>query len=109
LDNKDLRKMPFTVPEGYFANMPEKMQDRVLAKTPAKRRLVPYMALAASFLILLAAGTFLLRNGEKSETDIAGYYSEYTYTADDMTNEDIIAYLLWSGASVEEFGEYIEE
>jgi len=100
--------MPYSVPEGYFEVMPEKMKSAVLGKNvKAQRRLVPYMALAASFLILLAAGTFLLRNKENSVP--AELYSDYAYTAEDMTNEDIIAYLLWSGASVEEFGEYLDE
>lgn len=107
LDNQDLRNHPFSVPEGYFESMPERMKSATLVKGHAQRRLATYMALAASFLILIAGGTFFLRNTDDA-TPIE-LYSNHAYTADDMTEDDIIEYLLWSGANVEEFGEYLDE
>jgi len=112
LENQNLRKMPFTVPEGYFAEMPERMKESVLrqeVKAPFMKRVTPYIALAASFLILVAGGTFFLRNTTPETPETATYYALNSTSSDEMTEEDIIAYLIWSGTSLEEYADYIGE
>ena len=75
-------KMPYSVPEGYFDGLKASLNE-----IPARRtriNLMPYLALAASFLILLAAGTFILNK-------TAGSYA---------SDEEIIEYLAESGTTL---------
>lgn len=127
LENKDLKKTPFTVPEGYFENLPARLA--ATAETPVvtvRERLRPYLAIAATFLIMVTAGTLLLRTFTPSaEADMdyeaymdefivpqsdldATYYSENT-TGDELTVEDIAEYLIFCGVSVEDIYEPFEE
>ena len=76
------KQMPYSAPEGYF----EGLQQR-LTEIPASRRhfnLTPYLALAASFAILLAVGNFILSRSAQSAQD------------EDM----IIEYLIESGTTL---------
>ena len=115
LDSAELRKMPFKVPEGYFEQLQQRSEeiassDRKAAPT-LLGRLAPYAALAASFLILVVGGTFVLRHSSSSkvEVDPAAYYEEMYASAGEMTEEDIVEYLIWSGASVEEFSDLLDQ
>lgn len=110
LDNKELRKMPYSVPDGYFAAKPAQMADIVRAKSTGKstvRRFMPYVAVAASFLLLIAGGSFFLRDNAQAipETD---YYSD-AQLYNGLSEDDMIAYLIHSGAHVEEFADLFSE
>ncbi|MBP5520973.1 MAG: hypothetical protein J6X82_00975 [Bacteroidales bacterium] len=73
---------PYSSPEGYF----ESLQTR-LSQIPVRRRRVswvPYLALAASFLILLAVGTTVLTRSTR------------TWPSDD----EVIEYLIESGTTL---------
>ncbi|MBQ0043550.1 MAG: hypothetical protein KBT05_00840 [Bacteroidales bacterium] len=104
LDNKELRKMPYKVPEGYFAAKPAQMMAAVKEKPRQSvvRRFVPYVAAAASFLILIAGGTFLLDKHTQALPE-DNYYSADAQLYNEISEEDMIAYLIYSGAHVEEF------
>jgi len=115
-EEKRLREMPFSVPEGYFEAFKAEM-DTFEGKEPGLfRRLVPYMAMAAAFLFLVTGGTFLLQHTIPEEdftqedflvfsSGISNYeyYEEMEHIADaDIEDEDIIEYLIYSGISAEE-------
>ena len=73
---------PYSSPEEYF----ESLQTR-LSQIPVRRRRVswvPYLALAASFLILLAVGTTVLTRSTR------------TWPSDD----EVIEYLIESGTTL---------
>ncbi len=77
------KQMPYSMPEGYMDNLQER-----LARIPAERRrfnLAPYLALAASFLLLLAVGNFILSR---------------TQAAAPASDEAIIEYLIESGTTL---------
>ena len=82
---------PYSTPEGYF----ESLQNR-LSEIPARSRRinwVPYLALAASFLILLAVGTTILSRSTKawpSEDEVVEYLIESGTTLAQL--EDAVNY-----------------
>ena len=71
------KSFPYSAPEGYL----ESLQAR-LSEIPARRSRVnwiPYLALAASFMILLAVGTFVLNRSTRawpSENEVIEYLIE---------------------------------
>ena len=83
-------------------------------------RLMPYAAMAAVFVFLVTAGTFFLQRTSPAEefthedflvfsSGIANseYYESMNQIADaDLADEDIIAYLIYSGISAEEIELY---
>ncbi|MBQ6087728.1 MAG: hypothetical protein IJK96_06695 [Bacteroidales bacterium] len=118
----------YNVPEGYFEGLKARL-ERIPAEhsaAPAKRpftwmRIRPYVALAACLALLLTAGTILLdRKADLSGTSESIYeqmmYSDLIPDTDpdsifgapsspgesyDISDEDIVDYLISSGASVE--------
>lgn len=117
LQDEGLKKMPFSVPEHYFEGLADRALERSSRPAPAFTRLVPLFALAASFIIMVTAGTFFLRKvtpagfgHEELERDLYAYgelYSNVTsyeiFSGDssesyDITDEEIVAYLIYSGA-----------
>lgn len=101
LDNK----LPFSIPEGYF----EKMKTRLKAipqqeiaqivERPVKR-FVLFSAIAAAIALLLTAGGFFLgRMSEESSWEILA-------SGDSITEEDIIEYLIYTGAEIEDIELY---
>lgn len=96
LENTELKKMPFQVPEGYFENF----SVEVAPRPTIVRRLTPYLAVAAALAIMVTAGTFFLgRGGAKNEIACA----------EEISNEDIVEYLIWSGTSVYDLIEETDE
>lgn len=101
--------MPFTTPEGYFEGMRDRMevlrnQDRPVS---AGRRLAPYMAFAASLLLIATGGTFLLRNITPDTPDNDSLIS--STTGPDVTEDDVLAYMIYSGAEIEDFADLLNE
>lgn len=118
----------YNVPEGYFEGLKARL-ERIPAEhpaAPARRpftwmRIRPYVALAACLALLLTAGTILLdRKADLSGTSESIYeqmmYSDLIPDTDpdsifgapsspgesyDISDEDIVDYLISSGASVE--------
>ena len=78
-------KSSYSVPEGYFENLQQRL-SKIPAQNPrhtAVRRFTPYLALAASFALIVAVGTAVLR---KTVPPVAGDDEIIEYLIDsDMT------------------------
>lgn len=114
---KELKERPFSVPDGYFETFrAEAVRNSTITIASPLRRLVPYMALAASFALLLGVGFSL--NGNLKTTDefstedyilfsdsmIHTIYDDdatYQYADAELMDEDIIEYLIYTGESPE--------
>ena len=131
-NSKELKKAPFTVPEGYFDTLKaeaRKCTEPQYVHVSWRARLAPYAAIAAMFLFIFVLGKVFIQttpgkaaNTEQSPagqsiyedylvfndmgTDISAYYLEDDYTAESaLSEEDIIEYLIYIGIS-EEYVEY---
>ena len=117
-----LKNNPYSVPEGYF----ESLKDRAVKySTPSevapmqlKRILWTAMSMAAMFIIMVTAGTMFLK-GVTPEEDLTqedyivfsdGYFDLEMYDTEgiaeqyadaDVSDEDIIEYLIYTGMSQE--------
>ncbi len=117
-ERPELRKMPYDVPEGYFDRF--KMQMRPYRTQRTWRRALPYASAAAALLFLFTVGTVLFQHPANTDEftqedflvfsrDMANTeYYEYTaqYADAEIADEDIIEYLIYSGISLEEIGQY---
>ena len=118
------RRNDIKLPEGYFENLQVRLSE--IPARPARvstvRRLAPYVAVAASFLVIVMIGNFVLgRTAAPAEDDTWTYVSyladaldpdggvpmdmvDYylpTEENDGLSAEDIMNYLLADGVSVE--------
>lgn len=116
----ELKKMPYTLPEGYFPSLKQELAAKTTAAPVVRvslwRRLAPYISLAAMFVLMVAAGGFFLEH----MTDQDDYtYEDFIVFSDSMTNaiyyetveqyaeasepdeEDIVEYLIYTGVSAE--------
>jgi len=117
---QEMKDMPYSVPEGYFASMKDEVMSRALESEERQRpffaRLAPYAAMAAVFVFLVTAGTFLLERTTPTEQEKMDEFYFYTnlipvtdpYTiesiqvaAEEVAEEDIIEYLIYSGITAE--------
>ena len=130
--SKDLKKMPFTVPENFFETMKaeaRKCTEPQVIHVSLWTRLAPYTAIAAMFLFIFTLGNIFLHNSPDQATastedtidvieyedylvfnevgaDISIYYlAEEDYAMEKADDEDIIEYLIYTGAS-ESYIEY---
>lgn len=117
-NSPELKKMPFSVPEGYFDSLREDLKKPRTIKVSVWGRLSPYVAVAAVFIFMVSAGTFLLeRTTPEQEMTQEDYFlfsdnmmistiyemEEEEQIADaDIADEDIIEYLIYSGITAEE-------
>lgn len=118
-----LKSMPYDTPDGYFAELKRSLKTKTnpvaeQAHNNKVMRFIPQLALAASFALLVAAGGFFLgRSGVNnfSEEDYLVYSDdvmiETLYSTDDIyaeaiTDEDIIEYLIYIGAEIDELELY---
>jgi hypothetical protein len=117
-----LRKCPYSVPEGYFESLKERA---VTYSKPApapvfqfKRILTTAVSMAAMFVLMVTAGTFLLENTTPEE-DLTqedyivfsdGYFGlemyddgglSEQYADASISDEDIVEYLIYTGVSEE--------
>lgn len=123
--HKELKDNPYSAPEGYFDSFRDKMTRRVPSEeTSLWKRTIPYLAMAASFALLLTAGSLVLDkmtpDGEISQEDFIIFSDNLinTYLYDDestlqmadaeLQNEDIIEYLIYTGISPEMIEESIK-
>lgn len=113
----ELRKMPYTVPEGYFEQVKAEISRSTAAEEGVSlwRKAVPYISVAATFLIMVSAGTFFLEKTTQQEgmtyedylvhSDmlIEAEYEQDTQIADAaIADEDIIEYLIYTGVTAED-------
>lgn len=122
LQEVSLKNNPYSVPEGYF----ESLKDRAVkyskpaevAPMQFKRILTTAISMAAMFIIMVTAGTMLLK-GVTPEEDLTeedyivfsdGYFDLEMYDTDGIaeqyadayvSDEDIIEYLIYTGMSQE--------
>lgn len=106
LKDKSAAGQPFKVPDGYFETLPQRVVDA--ARSRRKKSLfsivAPYAAMAASFVLIAAAGSVIIRKSiERRNIESASvYYSQSLGTEQDVSEEDIINYLISSGISCNE-------
>ena len=111
LNNKSLKTMPYDVPEGYFEGLRQSLgQKRERQQIMWSR----YIAAAACLAFLVATGGWFLSS--KPQPDFS--YEDYIVFSDEMTNtimyeeeqwyaeaateEDMIEYLIYIGAEIDE-------
>ena len=115
-EKPQLRKQAYIVPEGYFEELRSQIKPPQTVQLNWTQKLVPLVSMAATFILMVTAGTFFLQRATPSEeftqedflvfsNDVAriDYYEEMNHIADaDIADEDIIEYLIYSGVSAEE-------
>jgi hypothetical protein len=111
LDNKILKAMPHKVPEGYFDNLHASL---IQNKGKQTRKWPALIAVAASFALLMAAGTWFLGKDVRPDFSLEDYIvfsDEMTNTimdedemwyADAATEDDLIEYLICTGTEIYE-------
>ena len=116
------KRNDISTPEGYFEDLRQRLSE--IPARPARvstvRRLAPYVAVAASFLLIVMAGNFILgRTAAPAADDDTWAYVSYLADALDpdgaipdesyydwedeesLSAEDIVNYLVADGISVE--------
>ena len=114
------RRNDISTPEGYFEGLQQRLAE--IPAQPARvstvHRLAPYVAIAASFLVAVMLGNFILsRTAVPAEDDSWAYISYLADALDPdgaalvdgaawgetetLSDDDIINYLLADGISVE--------
>lgn len=112
IDDKYKKKSPFTVPEGYFDKLTDRITERVQEeKKPQKVRFIqivkPYMGLAAIFMLaflvvqvvfphFIDPNKMILKEGETVEQTQQAVATDNEVIFDSYfnpTNEEIIEYL----------------
>lgn len=109
-DDKYKEKSPFTVPDGYFDKLTDRIMDRVQQEEkPQKVRFIqiikPYLGLAAIFLIALMVvqvvlprmvdkNKMLLKDGEQVVQQAVSTENEVVFDSHfNPTSDEIIEYL----------------
>lgn len=126
LQNPELKKNPYTIPEGYF----NKLKSEARKSTEPRyvpmsiwSRLAPYAGIAAMFLFILLLGKMFVKTEPEANTDAIAIekeiYEDYIVFSDrtsdmsmqylaeeslELSEADIIEYLIYIGATEE----YIE-
>ncbi len=130
LDNADLRRNPFTVPDGYFASVEDRVHERLdemerrrLNPSPLKRVLEPVFALACTFALVylvLIPVRHMSQNGavrmtasaEVAESDTYRLFAEDNVSvvniSDYLETEDSFRSSLDMEFSEEEILDYLE-
>ena len=115
---KELKERPFSVPDGYFeAFKAGAVRKSTITAASPLRRMVPYMAAAASLALLFGVGLSLNESFKSrdvlstedyilfSDSMIHTIYdddaSTYQYADAELMDEDIIEYLIYTGESPE--------
>ena len=114
-----IRKNDISTPEGYFEDLQLRLSE--IPSQPQKvggvRRITPYLAYAASLVVAVMLGNFILRKTAAPSADDSWAYVSYLADAldpdgaalvdgtaweeEDLTEEDIVNYLIADGISVE--------
>ncbi len=123
LQNNELKKTPYSIPEGYFDKF--KAQARTYTEPKyvpvnLRSRLAPYVGIAAMFLFILVLGKIFVKPTDVVTSDSAAaeisvidegyedylvfsdldvYLSDAGIEPDELSDEDIIEYLIYIGAT----------
>lgn len=121
----ELKKMPYSVPEGYFESAMDRAKE-IPGKSASRvwQKLYPLASMAAMFAIIATVGTLILNRGEffsepSEQMQMEDYlvHSGYDFTVSDyqgensqladaeISSEDIVQYLIYTGLSIEDMGE----
>ncbi len=113
-ETPELKSLPYSVPEGYFNSFKDQMRPYGKVRRPW-RKMVSYASAAASVVLFVGAGLLLTQRApyetEFTQEDFlvfsgafdnAEYYDASQLAEAEMSNEDIIDYLIYSGISIEE-------
>ncbi|MBQ3766013.1 MAG: hypothetical protein II874_04680 [Bacteroidales bacterium] len=116
------RKNDILTPEGYFENLQDRLSQIPARQQPVStvRRIAPYFAYAASLLVAVMLGNAVLKKtaapaqddnwtyvsylADALDPDGAALYEEDEWYEDgeqDLSEDDIINYLIADGISVE--------
>ena len=115
-----IKKNDISTPEGYFGDLQMRLSEipRRESAPSGIRRLTPYLAYAASLVVAVMLGNFILRQTARPEEDDTWTYVSYLADALDpdgavlfeetpweeetaLSEEDIVNYLIADGISVE--------
>ena len=116
-DTPHLKVTPYDVPEGYFDRLKQDLkinQPATVLVAPWKK-ISQYVAIAATFAMLISAGSFFLTKNSDTDfseedyivfsnnlTNTLSYdYEEFYAEAESVEIEDIVEYLIYIGAEVE--------
>ena len=110
-----MKKASYSVPDGYFDRLEERL-SRIPEMSSDVRRgplyaIRPYVSLAASFLIILAAGTMVLKFSARDGSDLVPVTDpDLIYLADDeeVEYDALEQYLIESGTTLEQLEYYYE-
>lgn len=113
----ELRKMPCSVPEGYFDTLKNDLQRRSISVSDERKRtgrLIPYASIAASLVILASSVLFFTKAASETEDMTYEDYLVHSYILTDedfhkdidtaeneIEEEDIIEYLIYTGVTAE--------
>ncbi len=104
-DKANLKDNPFTVPEGYFEAMRERASRVPEIQESRERRIrrimIPVLSAAASLVLILSG--MLLFDGRRAMPE-HNLYSDNVAAV--LSNDEIIEYLIYTGASVEDINAY---
>ncbi|GHV64049.1 hypothetical protein FACS1894199_01400 [Bacteroidia bacterium] len=110
IDEKQEKRLPFAVPEGYFEGLENKIQEKIIQhQAPRKKRIMslisPYLGLAAAFVLLFSLIQVML----PLFVDTNNVWQEKTMeTADvQVSEEDAVKLDLTFDPSSEEIYEYL--
>lgn len=92
------------VPDGYFANLQDRLLSIPETQSPRRVHLAPYFAYAASLVVLALAGTFILRRTAVTE-ESSEEWSYVSYLAQSL-DPDLTTY---DGLTLEELVSYEED
>lgn len=114
------RNNDISTPQGYFDSLQQRLQaipgKQQAGRPTVARRLMPYMAYAASLALLVAAGGFILRKtaaAPQAEVSEGSYYSYLAQSLDPdgglvdlpreygLSEEEIVQYLVDEGISLD--------
>lgn len=116
-------KPSMAVPEGYFDSLKTRLESipsREASRRPDWAKVRPYLALAASFAAILVIGNSVLRHtASKNQINLADsfessyvemisltnpstIYNVFESEVEEISDEDIINYLIESGATAEQ-------
>ena len=124
-----IRKNDILVPDGYFEDLQGRLSGIPAARAAAEaphgvRRFAPYAAIAASMLLAVTVGNWILRRtavrdvqgdyesmliAEALGTTQADYYLLEEDSVGFLSDEDIVNYLIESGTTVEQINYVTDE
>ena len=102
-DASELKEMPFSTPEGYFEGLKKELkaipgQQGAPVKVFRRKKFVWAASIAAAIAILVTVCTTIFDRQQR--------YEDFYASADILTNEDIIEYLIYTGTEIEDLEQY---